>query len=192
MWRNREERFSKPCRFHNTGAHSPSRVQRHLEILQNYLFIIFILQSAWQLSDSSFTVFRVSEAKSEQLSVLIYAKPRMQKKSEQLAGKVSEWCKMVTPVVVMSINVFLFLTSEHSIYFQSTHLKQNQTVKTGFTLSLTFFFLSLSSHRFSHICLCCHVFTTAWDPSFWHVRASWLLNIIMLSRAWSYLSCSSL
>lgn len=56
---------------------TPARVQRHLEILQNYLFIIFILQSAWQLSDSSFTVFRVSEAKSEQFSVLIYAKPRM-------------------------------------------------------------------------------------------------------------------
>lgn len=98
---------------------------------------------------------------------------------------------MVTPVPVMSINLFLFLTSEHPIYFQSTPSKQGQILKTNFTLPLTFFPLPFPTPDFLYLPLL-HVFPTAWDPSSWHVRASWHLNIITLGRAWSYLSYSNL
>lgn len=56
---------------------------------------------------------------------------------------------MVTPEVVMSVNLFLFLTSQYPTYFQSTPSKQRQILKTGFTLPLTFsFFHCLFPHRF--------------------------------------------
>lgn len=136
---------------HRSSLLLKQEVQRHLEILWNYLFIIFVLQSAWKPSNSSFMVFGFSEAKTEQLSVLSYAKPRMERKSEQLLVKVTDWCKTVTPV--MLINLFLFLTSEHPIYFQSTSSKRRQILKTSFTLSLTFFFSAFP--QISHLCLCC-------------------------------------
>lgn len=85
---------------------------------------------------------------------------------------------MVTPVVVMSTNLFLFLTSDHPIYsniLPKHTFKAKADIENWFYIAPYFFFSAFPPTDCPYLPLL-HVFTTAWDPCFWHVRASWLLN----------------
>lgn len=192
MWRKQGRVvFSKPCRFHHTGAHSRSnkaaetpRNSAGLSVYSFYFaislatqwFIFHSLQGFWSKIWAAFTP-KLCQTQNVEKIWTVSKKGHLMVLDGHTSGG--------------DVNKSVSLSD-----FRAPNIFPKHTFKAKFwklVLHCPFlFFLCLSSPQISHICFCCHVFTTAWDPSFWNVRAYWLLNIIMLSRAWSYLSCGSL
>lgn len=149
MWRKQVRVvFSKPCRFHHTGAHSCSNkgaeTAGNSVVLTVYYFYFeislatqrFIFHGLQVLWSKNWAAFSPKLCQTQNIE-----------KIWTVAGK-SHWLVLDGHTSGGGLNKsVLFLTSECSLYLQSTPSKQRQILNTGFILSLTLFF-PLPFHRF--------------------------------------------
>lgn len=177
--------FSRPCRFHHTGAHSCSyrgaERPRNSVVLSVYYFYFMIslatqwfifhgLQVLWNKNWEAFSPKLCQTQNVEKIWMLNGKGHRLVLDGHTRGGDVSE-------SLTLSDFTVPNILPKHTF-------KAKADIENWFYIApyFFFFFTSFSPTDFPYLPLL-HVFTTAWHPSSWHIRVSWLLNIIMLSRA---------
>lgn len=189
MWgKHRWILFRKPWRFHHIGAHPCSskgaKPPRNPMVISGYYFYFVIcLETQWfafhgpqLLWNNDWVAFIPKACQNQDIQKIF------------MVTCEGQW--LLLPVVVMSINLFLFLA--WTLFWLQTMQGTAKTqikdiLKASLSLPLPFFISCIFPPDFPYLHQL-HVFTTAWDHSSWNVRTSWFLNIINLNWACSYLS----